>query len=93
VDTRPGRGKVEQTAHGADITIRDKGQVPMPATVQITLMNGQTLSRHISVNTWLQGATQKVLHVNNKSAVTKVVIDPNYNYPDADRGNNTWEKG
>jgi len=73
--------------------LRSSKEKLLPATVQITLANGQILSRHISVNTWLQGATQKVLHVDAKSAVTKVVIDPNYNYPDADRGNNTWKKG
>jgi len=65
----------------------------MPATVQITLANGQTLTRHIDVDTWLQGATQKVLNINAKSDVTKVVIDPEYKYPDADRVNNVWKKG
>lgn len=84
--------KVEQTSNGARITIQDKGQIPMPATVQVTLANGQTLDRHIDVDTWLQGAIQKVLHIDADSPVTKVVIDPNYKYPDANRSNNRWEK-
>ncbi len=84
--------KVEQTQNGARIIIKDKGQIPMPATVQITLADGHTLIRHIDVDTWLAGATQKVLHIDTNSTVTKVVIDPKYKYPDADRSNNVWKR-
>lgn len=78
---------------GTEIVIEDHGQVPMPATVEITLVDGTTLTREIPVATWLKGATQTIITVdNNASEVAKVVVDPERKFPDANRINNSWEK-
>ncbi|WP_441000623.1 M1 family metallopeptidase [Fodinibius sp. SL11] len=72
------------------IIIEDRGQSPMPSKVEITKSDGATLTRTIPVDTWLEGATQAVITVEGE--VTKVVIDPDKNYPDTDRQNNSWDK-
>lgn len=85
-------GNVQTTDNGTQIVIEDHGQAPMPTTVAITLADGTTLSREIPVETWLKGATQTTLTVDSASEVTKVVIDPEQKFPDANRINNSWEK-
>nr|WP_286670549.1 M1 family metallopeptidase [Fodinibius salsisoli] len=85
-------GSVQLSEDGTKIVIEDHGQVPMPATVEITLADGTTVSREIPVETWLKGATQKVLSIDNASEVTQVVIDPEMKFPDANRTNNSWQK-
>ncbi|HEX6981583.1 MAG TPA: M1 family metallopeptidase [Balneolaceae bacterium] len=85
-------GGVTDNGNTTQIVIEDHGQVPMPATVAITLADGSTITKHIPVETWLQGATRAIITVDNASEVTEVVIDPERNYPDADRENNIWQK-
>src|SRR5699024_6203976 len=84
--------QVKETEQGATIVIEDQGQTPMPAEVQITLANGDTLQKNIAVETWLSGVTQTTLTIEAESDVTKVVIDPEYKFPDADRSNNVWKQ-
>lgn len=81
---------VNSTDKGSTIVIEDRGQIPMPATVEITLADGNTLTRKIRVDTWLQGATKTELQVEGK--VQEVMIDPDYKYPDANRTNNNWKQ-
>ncbi|HET6528487.1 MAG TPA: M1 family metallopeptidase [Balneolaceae bacterium] len=85
-------GNVKDNGNTTQIVIEDHGQIPMPATVAITLADGSTITKHIPVETWLKGATQAILTIDNASAVTKVVIDPEQDYPDANRQNNSWQK-
>jgi len=72
------------------IVIEDHGQAPMPANVKITKSDGSTTTRTIPVDTWLKGATQAVITVDGE--VTNIVIDPEKNYPDTNRKNNSWQK-
>ncbi len=72
------------------IVIEDHGQAPMPASVEITKSDGSIIMRNIPVDTWLKGATQAVITVDGQ--VTNVVIDPEKNYPDTNRQNNSWQK-
>lgn len=85
-------GSVSKTENGTRIVIEDHGQVPMPATVEITLSDGSKMTREIPVETWLKGATKTTISLNNDKTVTKVVIDPERKFPDADRTNNDWSK-
>jgi hypothetical protein len=85
-------GSVQASDDGTDIVIEDHGQVPMPATVEITLADGSTVTRAIPVDTWLKGKTKTILTIDQESEVTKVIIDPEIKFPDADRTNNSWEK-
>lgn len=83
-------GKVIPTENGTRIIIEDRGQVPMPAIVEITMADGSTVTRTIPVERWLKGATRAEVTVEGEA--TKVVIDPGINYPDNNRTNNNWQK-
>ncbi len=84
--------EVTPSDEGTRIVIEDRGQAPMPAHVEITLAGGETLRRTVGVDTWLNGSTKAVITLDRPDPVTKVVIDPDYLFPDADRSNNSWEK-
>ena len=82
---------VSSNAGESTITIADFGEVPMPAEVQITLENGTNVTRNIEVETWLNGATETELTIEEPSPVTRVEIDPEKKFPDANRSNNVWQ--
>lgn len=82
---------VEETESGARIVIRDLGNIPMPTAVEITLKNGEIITKHIDVETWLHGLVESTFSINADSDVAKVVIDPEHKFPDANRSNNVWE--
>jgi hypothetical protein len=84
-------GNVQKTDKATKIMIKDLGNIPMPAPVEITLANGKTLTKKIDVKTWLHGAVKTTLTVHSKADVTKVVIDPDHHFPDVDRSNNVWK--
>lgn len=81
---------VESGQEESEITIEDRGYVPMPVNLKITTDDGETQERTIDVETWLEGATETSITINDE--VTKVEIDPENHFPDVDRNNNTWEK-
>lgn len=85
-------GNVSSTTDGTRIVIEDRGQAPMPATVEITMDDGSTLTRNIPVDRWLQGATRAIITIDQPGDVNKVVIDPEKNYPDVNRQNNIWQQ-
>jgi hypothetical protein len=81
---------VTSVENGTRIIIEDYGQAPMPSTIEITFADGSSVTRSIPVEKWLQGATKAAITVDGE--VTKVVIDPDRNYPDRNRANNSWTK-
>ena len=83
-------GEVTQTSFGARIVIEDRGQLPLPAPVVVTLSNGEKIEMTVDVDTWLEGKTSAVLTVDTSSRILRVEIDPEHNYPDANRSNNRW---
>ncbi|HNP21826.1 MAG TPA: M1 family metallopeptidase [Panacibacter sp.] len=76
-------------AKGAIITIANKEQLPMPVTVEITEAGGNTSRKMLPVEIWQHGGTWK-FRTNSTSKITRVVIDPDKNYPDVNRNNNIW---
>lgn len=83
---------VTSTESGSRIVIEDYGLVPMPTTVVITMADGSTLRRTVPVDHWLKGATRAIITINKPGEITKVVIDPDQSFPDANRSNNIWKK-
>ena len=91
-------GRLDQAVEAVDrsgarttITIRDEGQNPMPARLTLTYADGRTERREIPVETWLGGTDRATITVDG--AVTKVEIDADRVFPDADRSDNVWPKG
>ena len=83
---------VSSTGDVTRIVIEDRGQVPMPAKVEITFADGSSVVRTVPVERWLKGATRAEISVYRAGEVSRVVIDPDNNYPDTNRQNNSWEK-
>jgi hypothetical protein len=83
---------VEARADSTIITVEDKGLVPMPARLTVTLASGQTMQREVPVETWLAGARKTTIAIPAGSTVTKVEIDAAGAFPDIDRANNVWTK-
>lgn len=74
------------------VIVEDLGTVPMPVLLQITLKDGSVLDAELVVDDWLEGRRETKFTVKTESPVERVVIDPENFFPDANRGNNTWER-
>ena len=75
---------------GTEIVVYDRGEVPMPARLTITLASGDTLEREIPVTAWLSGTRTATVTVPGSVAVTQVEIDAEREFPDVMRKNNFW---
>jgi Peptidase family M1 domain len=73
------------------ITIANRGQLVMPAVVQITFQDGSSTRVPLPAETWIQ-KTAYTLHIDSKQPASSVVIDPDHVVPDSDRSNNQWAK-
>jgi hypothetical protein len=83
---------VKETAVGTEITVEDKGWVPMPVLLTVTRADGSTEDLRLSEEEWLIGRTKTTVTVKPGSPVVKVEIDPKYYFADIDRKNNVWTK-
>jgi hypothetical protein len=77
---------------GTRIVVADLGLAPMPVRLTLTLTDGNTMQAEIPVDRWLEGARTADIVVKTPSAVTKVEIDADQWFPDANRDNNVWER-
>jgi hypothetical protein len=76
-----------QWSHGADVTVANLDKLPLPATLQLTYVDGSTKDVRVPVETWLQHHSF-VVHVDGTQALKSASIDPDRLLPDADRSNN-----
>jgi hypothetical protein len=75
------------------ITVSDHGFAPMPCRLRITTAQGGVIEREIPVTHWLAGEVTAHLRIPSSAGeVTRVEIDPDRLFPDADRSNNVWER-
>ena len=81
---------VRRAGEVVEITIEDRGMMPLPARLAITRADGRVDRVEIPVETWLAGATRQTVTVPAEPAVVRVVIDPEMTLPDVDRRNQTW---
>ncbi|HVX49328.1 MAG TPA: M1 family metallopeptidase [Chitinophagaceae bacterium] len=75
--------------NGAVITIATLEKLPMPVTVEITEANGKVGRVELPVDIWHNSGTWRFRY-NSTDVITKVVIDPDKLYPDANPKNNVW---
>ena len=76
---------------GIQVTVRDLGQAPAPAEIVVTTADNRTIREVIPIERWLNPSTRSVtLTIPVTGTVTRVEIDPDYYYPDANRRNNIW---
>lgn len=75
---------------GANITIENIGQLPMPTTVQVKFKDGSTQIVKIPVEVWKRNKTW-TFRVNSTKEIETATIDPENKIPDSDLKNNTWK--
>ncbi|MFW6206694.1 MAG: hypothetical protein ACOC5J_02040 [Gemmatimonadota bacterium] len=69
-----------------------RGRVVMLARVRVTTDDGETIERTVPVDRWLTGAVQARVEIPVPAdEVERVEIDPEGQFPDADRSDNVWE--
>jgi hypothetical protein len=84
-------GQVRTTAEGVQVTVRDVGQVPAPTDIVVTTSGGQHVTQTIPIERWLNPGTRSVtVTVPVTGTVTRVELDPEEYFPDANRRNNVW---
>ncbi len=84
-------GEVTSREGAPVVVIEDRGFAPMPALVRIVTSQGGTLERTIPVDTWLTGVNRAELELPaSVGEVTRVEIDPDHLFPDAQRADNVW---
>jgi Peptidase family M1 domain len=76
--------------NGALITIENLGQIALPVKIAVKETNGNTSVIQLPVEVWQRGP-EWTFRYPSTSALVSVVIDPETEYPDTDRGNNTWK--
>jgi hypothetical protein len=77
-------------AKGANITVENIGQLPMPTTVQTKFKDGSIQIVKIPVEVWKRNKTWTFC-VNSTKEIETVTIDPENKIPDSDLKNNTWK--
>ncbi len=76
-------------AKGAYITVKNMREIPMPLTLEITTVSGEKIRKTLPVEIWKNNTDWKFL-VDTTEAFEKVVVDPDFEYPDVDAKNNKW---
>jgi aminopeptidase N len=75
-------------AKGATITLANQDRLVMPATLQVTYVDGTTRRLVVPVEAWLRSRVTDVV-VAGSGAIREVTVDPDQVLPDGDRSNNT----
>lgn len=75
--------------NGAQITVENIGQLPMPTTVELTFKDGTKQVVKLPVEVWKRN-TEWTFKVNSTKEVTDVKLDPASGVPDIDPKNNVW---
>ncbi len=72
---------------GSEVTISNRGQLVLPATVEAKLQDGTSARIKVPVETWLSKGSF-VWNVEGRKQVVSATVDPDHFLPDDDRGNN-----
>lgn len=76
-------------ANGSLISISNKDKMVMPVVVEVTEDNGSVGRVKLPVQVWQQGNSWTISY-KSTSPVTKVVVDPDEEFPDVNPDNNIW---
>jgi len=77
--------------NGSNITIENKGKMPMPVIVLVKEENGKEHKLNLPVEVWQRGA-EWTFNVPTTSKIKEVILDPDKLLPDINRENNTLKE-
>lgn len=75
--------------NGAEVTVENLGQLPMPTTVQVKYKDGTTKIVKLPVEVWKRN-TEWTFKVDSNKEIDEVKLDPNSQIPDINVKNNSW---
>ncbi len=76
---------------GAEITLKNYGQMAMPVEIEVTFEDGTTHRKKLPVEIWMTGA-EYVYHLEDSDKkIKKVEIDPDHLVPDVNLANNEYK--
>ena len=75
--------------NGAQITVQNLEQMPMPTTVEVKFKDGTTKVIKIPVEVWKRN-TEWTFKVDSSKEIDQVKLDPNSVVPDINMKNNIW---
>lgn len=75
--------------NGAQITVENLQQMPMPTTVQVKFKDGTAKIVKIPVEVWKRN-TEWTFRVDSNKEISEVRLDPNAIVPDVNTANNVW---
>jgi hypothetical protein len=75
--------------NGAQITVENLGQLPMPTTVQVRFKDGTEQIVKLPVEVWKRN-TEWTFKIDSTKEIAQVKLDPNSQIPDVNPKNNTW---
>ncbi|AZA85099.1 peptidase M1 [Chryseobacterium lactis] len=75
--------------NGAQITVENLGQLPMPTTVQLKFKDGTTNTVKIPIEVWKRN-TEWTFKVDSNKEIDEVKLDPDSMVPDINMKNNRW---
>ena len=78
---------VNDPAKGPQVTVENRGQLVLPATLRIVFKDGSKRDIRIPVETWMQ--TGRHTYAIDGGVVAEATVDPDRRLPDADRSNNS----
>jgi hypothetical protein len=77
-------------ANGAQITIQNREQLPMPVTIEVKEVGGKTGRMTLPVEIWYKSG-QWTFNYPSTRKIETVTIDPDKMIPDVDEDNNVWK--
>lgn len=79
---------IHATADGYQVTVQNKGSLPIPVTMLLTYADGTTTRQVIPTEAWYQH-TAIDLPVRTRGVLRTVTLDPDHAIPDIDRHDNS----
>lgn len=75
--------------NGAEITLENLGEMPMPITLKIKFEDGTSQIKDLPVEIWMTGS-KFIYKINSNKKISSVEIDPKHLVPDANPDNNIY---
>lgn len=75
--------------NGAQITVENLGQLPMPTTIQVKFKDNTEQTVKLPVEIWKRN-TEWTFKVDSTKEIAEVKLDPKSEIPDVNPKNNTW---
>ncbi|HET7111145.1 MAG TPA: hypothetical protein VFI41_09740, partial [Gemmatimonadales bacterium] len=83
---------VTTTGDSVTIVVSDRGLAIMPVRLVVTRADSSVQQVELPASVWLSGARRATTRVAARARVVKVDIDPDGQFPDVDRENNSLKR-